>query len=199
MDTSVSSILENPTILRSVQSLREIHTIMLAEASRRDLFSDTIFPGIYLSPICHDMLSMRSHLDGNDGTLALQEAFRLACVIYISELRALFGFDARAQSKYAGRLQNLLYYSAIDWLVPDPFLLWTIVVAVTAKTIRPEQRKWFVNTFRVLLKTLGVESYEDLISRLSKAIWSEALLRAPSQTLRNIVEQGAEEQDTVGF
>jgi len=194
LNTSISSIFENPTISQSVQTLRDVQTTMQAEASRRDIFNDTIFPGIYLSPICHDILSMRSHLEGNDAALALQEAFRLACIIHISELRALFGFPAVAQSKYASKLQNLLYYSAIDWLVPDPFLLWVLAVVITAHKIRPEQRKWFITTFRIVLGTQEVESFEDLIFRLSKILWNEGLLRSHSQTLRLIMAQDIVEQ-----
>ena len=189
LNTNVSSIFENPTISRSVQALRDVQTTMRTEASHRDLFNDTVFSGIYLSPICHDMLSMRSHLEGNNAALALQEAFRLACIIYISELRALFGFPAITQSKYTSKLQNLLYYSAIDWLVPDPFLLWVLAVVVTAHKIGLEQRKWFIATFRIVLGTQEVESFEDLISRLSKILWNEGLLRSHSQTLRLIMAQ----------
>lgn len=188
IDTRTSIIFRNPTVVQIAQSLRDVQTLMRAEASRRDLFGDTIFPGFNLSPICYELLVLRSHLDKNDTRGALIEAFRLSAIIYLYELRALFSYEPAAEPKYAGKLQNLLYYSAIDWASADPILLWVLAVALTSRNVTPEQRAWLGGTFRTVVETQSVDNFEDLKSRIEQIVWDEAIMMRQTEALRLIFE-----------
>jgi hypothetical protein len=139
-------------------------------------------------PILYELLALRSHLNDNDARCALVEAFRLSAIIYVSELRALFGMEPSAEPKYAAKLQNLLYYSEIDWASTDPVLLWVLAVALTAYNITQEQRAWLGGTFRTVAETQGVENFEDLKGKLEQIVWDEAVMMSQTEALRRTFE-----------
>ncbi|KAL2796677.1 hypothetical protein BJX66DRAFT_335661 [Aspergillus keveii] len=109
-------------------SIVELHDIIRSELSTRDLWTDIIFPGFHISPILHALLSQpRATVYVAMGD-RLRECFRLAAVIYLSELRGLFGVDTIPGQLYGSKLQLLL--QGVDLAVyaePTSFyLVWVL-------------------------------------------------------------------------
>lgn len=188
LDANISCVFRNPTIVQVAKDLRALQSLMRRELAERDLFNDTVFPGFNIGPIGYELLTMRSHLEENDERCALDEAFRLVGMIYIRELRAMFGIDPAPQAMYAAKLKNLLSYSDIDWAVADPILLWVIAVAVSARMITEEQRAWFDCRFKTVCQMQAVENFEDLMLKLSQIVWDEVIMRIESEDLKRILE-----------
>lgn len=82
IDPTVSPVYKNPVIAQIVKALREVQLVMRSKTSKRDLSSDLFFPDAHLSPIMYDLLSML-----NDSRSPLEEAFRLAGIIFVHELQ----------------------------------------------------------------------------------------------------------------
>ncbi|PYH41023.1 uncharacterized protein BP01DRAFT_426680 [Aspergillus saccharolyticus JOP 1030-1] len=90
------------------QSLTELHMIMLSELTKRDLWYDILFPGFHISPILHVLLSQNRATVYVSMNERVVECFRLATVIYLTELRGKFGLDTIPGLLYGSKLLLLL-------------------------------------------------------------------------------------------
>ncbi|KAL3494386.1 hypothetical protein BJX62DRAFT_234263 [Aspergillus germanicus] len=126
-------------------SILELHDIIRSELSMRDLWTDIIFPGFHISPILHALLSQprATVFDRLDGRL--RECFRLAAVIYLTELRGLFGVDTIPGQLYGSKLR--LFLQGVDLPVyAEPgnfYLVWALTVGACASCLDQELKDWF--------------------------------------------------------
>ena len=123
--------------------LRLVQDIMRVESEQRNLWKDTIFPGLHISPILGDLLTSRPLVDGVESASVVLEAFRLAAVLYVSNLRAKFGIDTlSAGPHYASKLRVLLSLH-LNQCAPPALLIWILSVAFSSQCL-PEQQVWLV-------------------------------------------------------
>jgi hypothetical protein len=181
------------------KDIRDIQNVMHDEMSRRYLWKDTIFAGFYISPTLGDLLAMRLDIDEapSPSTLRL-EAFRLAAVLYVSDLRSKFGVDTlSAGPLYATKLQALLSSSSTsDWETHTDLLVWILTVAFTSQSLSPEQRAWFTEMFNNTLMAGGIYQFEDLKSLLAEIVWDEEILDIQSRTLESLFATWQQQLET---
>jgi hypothetical protein len=174
-------------ISRVCTDLREVQGLIRVKNDRRDLWSDTIFPGLHLSPILGDLLSMRQQQSNEAGSISRTlEAFRLAAVLYTCYLREKFGIDTLSgRPLYASKLR-----ACIPSLQPEelPFdlLVWILCVAYTSGF--SEQNRWFGERLQVILAAQNITNFDDLKVFLILLVWDEDILSTQSQYLRTLFE-----------
>ena len=171
-------------ILGFCKDIQNVQDTMRGEMSRRPLWKDTIFAGFYISPILGDLLAMRLDAYRSSSTVLL-EAFRLAAVLYVSDLRSKFGIDTlSAGPLYATKLQTILSSSYTrDWEAQSDLLIWILAIAFTSPSLFAEQRTWFTGMFSNALMAGGISEFESLKALLARIVWDEEILDIQSQTL----------------
>jgi hypothetical protein len=161
---------------------------MRAEVGRRNLWEDTIFPGLYISPILGDLLASRAEVDEADIDTVTLEAFRLAAVLYVSNLRAKFGIDTLSGGPlYITKLRALLSSPPIVREIQPMLLIWILSVAFTSQCL-PAQSTWLSEIFTDILATKNITSFADLKATITQVVWDEDLLISQTQSLRTFCE-----------
>lgn len=176
--------LGSAVILGFCKDILHVQDAMRGEMSRRHLWKDTVFAGFYISPILGDLLAMRLDAYRSSSTVLL-EAFRLAAVLYVSDLRSKFGIDTlSAGPLYATKLQTILSSSsAHDWEAQSDLLIWILAIAFTSPSLFAEQRTWFTGMFSNALMAGGISEFGGLKVLLARIVWDEEILDIQSQTL----------------
>jgi hypothetical protein len=149
-----------------------------------NLWRDTMFRGLYVFPVLGDLLNTRVEIKNDDIHTVVLEAFRLAAVLYVNNLRSRFGLDTlSADPLYATKLRNCISTSPFKQKAPSRFLLWVLAVASTSQFISKGQ-EWFVVNFMEVLATESITSFEELKSTLVEVVWDENLLNIETKALR---------------
>jgi hypothetical protein len=176
-------------IFRTCNLLGEIQKLMHSESCQRDLWKDTMFAGLYISPILGELLRVRSSdYEGHNGRY-IWEYFRLAAIIYVNNLRLLFGIDSlTGVPLYAGKIISLLD-SSLQHVIPRNVYVWGLVVAFTSSSLEPQMSLLhrFLSNF---LQQSFISNYEELSSVLQEVVWSEELLHPQSEALRCLYYPG---------
>jgi hypothetical protein len=136
---------------------------MRSEISQRNLWKDTVFAGFYISSILADLLATRPAIgEEADASITTLEAFRLAAVLYVGDLRTKFGIDVLPSGLlYVTKFCSLLRSSLIfDWKAPSALLIWILTVAFICQCLFPEQRVWFSDMFNSALAARGITQFE---------------------------------------
>lgn len=171
------------------KDIRDVQDVMHNEMGQRHLWKDTVFAGFYISPILGDLLAVRLDIDNepNSSTMLL-ETFRLAAVLYVSDLRSKFGIDTLpAGPLYATKLQAILSRSSTrDWEAQTDLLIWILAIAFTSQSLFPEQRAWFTWMFSNALTVGGISEFEGLKALLTRIVWDEEILDIQSRTLESL-------------
>jgi len=172
-------------ISRLCSEIKQVQDVMRVEISQRNLWNDTMFRGLYIFPIMGDLLATRAEID-SDETVKL-EAFRLAAILYVNNLRAKFGVDTlTGDPLYADKLQELLSTSSFMRESPSTLLIWVLSVPVSSQYI-PDQRDWFIERFNEISVRENIGSYHDLIDILTQVVWDESLLDIQPNMLQNLL------------
>jgi len=125
--------------------------------------------------------------ESNPSTVIL-EAFRLAAVLYVSDLRSKFDIDTLSGGPlYATKLQALFSSSSTgDWEAQTDLLIWILAIAFTSQSLLPEQRAGFTEMFSNALAIGGISQFEDLKALLTRIVWDEEILDIQSRTLESL-------------
>jgi hypothetical protein len=166
--------------------LRRLQGFMRFEHDHRDLWKDTIFPGLHISPILGDLLSAHfEQADETDIANVMFPAFRFAAILYVSGLRSKFGIDSlSAIPIYAGKLRNSLEIISSREIQPN-LLLWILCVGYTSPCL-PEQNEWFQSRIQEILFNLDITNLANLKDLLYQFVWDEELISPQSQLLEGI-------------
>jgi hypothetical protein len=160
---------------------------MRVEFGQRNLWNDTIFYTLRILPILGDLLTIRPEPGEADTSYITLEAFRLAAVLYISNLREKFGFDTLSASPlYASKLRTLLA-SSLDLIIPQTLSIWILSVAVTCQGTA-EQNAWFTETFKHSTVDQNIISFAVVMDMIIQVVWDEDIWIAETQALRSIFE-----------
>ena len=173
-------------ISRVCTDLREVQELIRVENDLRDLWRDAIFPGLHLSPILGDLLSIRQQSDEAGSISKKLEAFRLAAVLYISYLREKFGIDTLSgMPLYASKLRACIQLFQPEELSFD-LLVWLLCVGYTSDV--PEQNRWFGERLQAILDVHNITNFDELKVLLIQLVWGEDILSTQSQYLRTLIE-----------
>jgi hypothetical protein len=165
-------------VVQICQRIKELHGIMIAELSVRNLWIDVIFPGFHLSPVLHDLLSMPRGTIYDSLNVRMKECFRLTAIIYVTELRGKFGIDTVPGRLYGSKLRVMLNDTnmAIDWGSSNIYLIWILTVAACSSCLLEDQRDWFVNSLSTMVQLMGMTGFHDLEASVTSFLWCDEAL-----------------------
>jgi hypothetical protein len=176
----------NHKIAGFCSDIKKLQDVMWNEISQRELFEDTTFQGLNLMPILGDLLMTRVKVDNEDISTVTLEAFRLAAIFYVCNLRAKFGVDTLSGGPlYATKLLALLSSSSFRQEAPFNIQIWVLSVASSAFSI-PAQRDWFSRLLQEAMASQNIGSSEDLVKALDAVVWHKGLLDNQTNLLRQL-------------
>lgn len=160
---------------RICNGLRQVHEIITAELLTRDLWGDVLFPVFHLSPILYDLLSMPRGTIHENMYVRRRECFRLAAVLYVTELRAKFGVDASPAILYASKLRNMLQAGDMlrPWGPSNVFLLWSLTVAASSTCVLEGLRRGFVHMLSTAAQAAGITRFPELVTLFATFLWCD--------------------------
>lgn len=162
--------------------LRQLNEVIAAELSTRgDLWRDVMFSVFHLSPILHSLLAM-SRASVHDHLLIRQrECFRLACIIYVANLRAKFDPEPGVAMLYGSKLKLMIDQQDMkdSWHGSSiPYLLWILTVsACSSSCLFDDLRIYFVARLSESLQAARIVSFDGLVTMLNGLLWCEEAFR----------------------
>ena len=181
------AVIENPAIntrdfLSAQSAMVELFhdmyglTTTIVTHSASNIWTDAIFPGMHISPLVHRLLTLdRAHppFGRLSPTESIQEACRLASLLYLGQLRRRFGFAQIPSALYVCKLRALLIESRLlDW---DPFnliYLWVLVMGGTCSGFAPvQERQQFAQLLVIFMRAWNIHRFDQVIGVVKGFLW----------------------------
>ncbi|KAL3456529.1 hypothetical protein BJX64DRAFT_39777 [Aspergillus heterothallicus] len=158
--------------------INELHFVIRLELARRDLWTDIIFPGFHVSPILHLLLSQPRATINESLDDQITECFRLAGIIYLTELRGLFGVDTIPGQQYGSKLQSQMQtLEPVVYTQSTNFhLVWALTVGACASCLDQYLREWFNERLISVLAVLRIPTFVDFRAAVTDYSWSTEAL-----------------------
>ncbi|UKZ81556.1 hypothetical protein TrVFT333_009328 [Trichoderma virens FT-333] len=162
------TLTQDPAVIHIFDAIQQVNSIINSEANLlgEAFWRTVLFPGFHLAPILHDLLS----LPRDAGSLATQfskrrECFRLAGILYISEVRAKFGMDNTGATSYAYKLLLALKNRdvLVSWGFDNRFLLWSLTIGSVSLCVPEALRLEFMEILSEYPSIVGIASLRDAI------------------------------------
>ncbi|KAL6787438.1 hypothetical protein V8C43DRAFT_276626 [Trichoderma afarasin] len=165
---SNSTLSQDPAVVHIFDAIQQVNSILTTEANARgDAFWRTVlFPGFHFAPILYDLLSLPRDTDGVSTQFSKRrECFRLAGILYISEVRAKFGMDNTGATSYAYKLLQALKSRdmLVSWGSDNHFLLWSLVIGSVSLCVPETLRLEFMELLSEYPSITGIASLRDAI------------------------------------
>lgn len=141
---------QDAAVTHIFEAIQQVNSLINAEAhTRGDAFWQTIlFPGFHLGPILYDLLSLPRITHGMASKFSTRrECFRLAGILYISEVRAKFGMDNTGATSFAQKLLCSLRSSEMlsSWESDKFFLIWSLTIGSVSLCVPEALRLEFMD------------------------------------------------------
>ncbi|KAK4073217.1 transcriptional regulator family: Fungal Specific TF [Trichoderma aggressivum f. europaeum] len=165
---SNSTLSQDPAVVHIFDAIQQVNSILTSEANTRgDAFWRTVlFPGFHFAPILYDLLSLPREADSVATQFSKRrECFRLAGILYISEVRAKFGMDNTGATSYAYKLLLALKSRdvLVSWGSDNHFLLWSLVIGSVSLCVPETLRLEFMDLLSEYPSITGIASLRDAI------------------------------------
>jgi hypothetical protein len=165
---------------RICDAMRQVNDIIMVSVLDQgdDFWSDVLFSTFHLAPILHDLLSM-PRCSSQDHIFAQRRGcFRLAAILYMTELRKKFGIHDMPAIIYATKLNLILSTPgmASSWGESSIFLLWILAVAASCSCVHGALRDDFAKMLSTAVQEAGFVYFEDFRSLISDFMWCNAVL-----------------------
>ncbi|KAH0496028.1 hypothetical protein TgHK011_009546 [Trichoderma gracile] len=163
---SSCTLAEDPAVAHIFGAIQQVTDIIKleGEAQGHAFWRNVLFPGFHFAPILHDLLSLPRDTNGTASLFAKRkECFRLAGILYISEIRGKFGMDNTGATSYAYKLLRLLKSREIyvSWETDNLFLLWALIIGSVSLCIPETLRLEFMNLLSEYPSVTGTASLRD--------------------------------------
>ncbi|KAE9372193.1 hypothetical protein N431DRAFT_375200 [Stipitochalara longipes BDJ] len=146
------------------------HLKVEAVNTNRKIFSDGDFGTGYLFPLLHQCLSLpRYNPDVTEIDGAILQATRLACTLFLAELKRMFGINAVNSTLQTQKLRGYLESSKGHWGELHILRLWCFAMG-GIESIGPLQ-DWYAQELRVEGAMRGLYSWKDIEIEVKSIIW----------------------------
>lgn len=176
------------------KQLRRLNEIMDAEVETRDdLFYDVLFPVFHVTPILYDVLSIRHGSDEDEIHLRQRECFRLACILYLCNIRSIYDFEPGSAMPYGSKLILLLGTPDLlpRWEKSNVYLLWILTVAASSATLFESLRKHYVAFLSESVRAAGIANFDEFSALIRGFVWSEAAFGEALRALKSQIKFNA--------
>ena len=178
--TAGEDLATDPAIARICDLMRQASTLIDTDSLVRgdDLWRDVLFTPFHLHPPLHDLLSLPRCSSQDHVHTRRREVFRLAAIIYLTELRKRFTIDDAPAIIYDTKLTMVLATldMAESWGESNVFLIWSLVVAASCSCVHREFRPRHLQRLTTALRTAGVKNFDELWVMVCNFMWSEAAM-----------------------
>jgi hypothetical protein len=188
--------LKNSEAVGIFRSLHRLDQFIRDEAMTRDVWIDNLFPGYHVAPLLHHLLSMpHASPPSTEPFVILQEAFRLAGILYMGQLRVRFGAPSIPQARFVVKLHSLLSSERLDGKLTGALFTWALV----AGGISSWPNHWFVDALCSVGRLIGCESFQSLKHAASAFPFFEAALTGALDAFGQLVDNAflADEGNTL--
>jgi hypothetical protein len=134
------------------------------------VYSNGIFAATEILPLLHRLLSLSVATVNTDkqGSDMLQ-ACRLGCILYLAEIRCLFGIMGIISTLQTKKLRNFLEASANDWKEFELLKVWCL--AMGAMESFGSLRAWYIAELGKASGKLSISSWDDMERQLRGVLW----------------------------
>jgi hypothetical protein len=155
--------------------LRQLNEIIAAELLAQDLWRDDLFAVFHLTPTFHELFSMVHGSVHDSYQIRQKECFRLAAILYVTNLRAKFDFEPGAGMLYGTKLQAMLDTQDImpSWDGSSYLLIWILTVASCSECLFDDLRHYFVLRLSESVLSAGISTFQDLVTLVKGVTWSD--------------------------
>jgi hypothetical protein len=178
---------EYSEIMHIMNDLRSFLVYLKYEAKRTQggAYSRGHLAASNILPIQYRLLNLLApdEVDGQQ----MVEILRVACSLFLSEIRRLFGIMGVLSSVLTDKLRAALEQQPYGW---EPFMLlkaW--VLAVGGLESRGDDRRWFLAELEKAKIELGVRSWEELMEMFRDILWYEEVHDQMFMDFCNGIEQ----------
>lgn len=159
----------DPAVTHIFESIQQVNSLINSEAQALgDAFWQTVlFPGFQLAPILYDLLSLPRVTHGMANKSSMRrECFRLAGILYVSEIRAKFGMDNTGATSFAQKLLSSLKSPDMlsSWESDTFFLIWSLTIGSVSLCVPEALRLEFMD----LLSERLADSLPDVLPIASR-------------------------------
>jgi hypothetical protein len=134
-----------------------------------EIFRDGGFAASFILPLQHRLLSLSAHaVDVEDNVSAMVQAIRLACILYLAEIRRSFGVMGVVSTLQSRKLKSFLEISG-EWEELGLLKAWCLAMG-GMESLGP-LRVWFVEELQKAIKGLGLESWQEAEGQLREVLW----------------------------
>ncbi|KAL7947636.1 hypothetical protein V8C42DRAFT_318341 [Trichoderma barbatum] len=158
----------DPAIVHIFDAIQQVNAIINSEADAlgNAFWRTVLFPGFHLGPILYDLLSLPRDTDGLTSQFSKRrECFRLAGILYISEIRSKFGMDNTGAMSYANKL-SLAFKDRdmlVSWGCDNRFFLWSLTIGSVSLCVPEALRLEFMEILSEYPSIVGVDSLRDAV------------------------------------
>jgi hypothetical protein len=183
VDPTISPVFNDPAAIRAINAIREIQIIIRSEACGKDISHDSYLASNHILPIFHDLLAMLEH-----DRSSLQEGFRLAAMLFLHELQAMF-WGRIPPPLFVDKLYRLLSSPDMNWSSQDPTLFWILAIALTSDIATPGYKACFIRKFRLLVKVNRITNFDSFLRKVVQISWDYEFLKTRTEVLRACFEE----------
>jgi hypothetical protein len=145
--------------------------------------------GSWVNPMAHRLLSMRPLEDPQLADAMLQEACRLAFLVYLGPVWRFYGAHPISTQTFIWKLQQLLGAMAEYWTDLWQLELWIVYLGAIEALPFPEH-DWFVHRLHDLMVYHRVDSWAQLRVVVRAVLWMDVAFDGLDTDLRLEMEQG---------
>jgi hypothetical protein len=170
--SSNCTLAEDPAVVHIFDSIQQVTSIVNSEAETQGhaFWLTVLFPGFHFAPILHDLLSLPRDPTGIASRFSKRrECFRLASILYISEIRAKFGMDNTGATSFAYKLLRLLKSREmlVSWGSDNFYLLWALMIGSVSLCVPETLRLEFMELLSEYPSVTGTASLRDSLPIVS--------------------------------
>jgi hypothetical protein len=108
-------------------------------------------------------------IDVKDSSAAIAQACRLACILYLAEIRRLLGVIGMTSTLQTRKLRSFLEMSDGKWEGLELLRMWCLALGAIEST--GPLRVWFVGEMKRIMEQLGLESLDEAEGELRELLW----------------------------
>jgi hypothetical protein len=161
--------LETLHLMRAISRFSS-HLKLEAINTKRRVFSDGDFGIAYLFPLIHKCLSLPRYnedLDEKDG--AILQACRLACALFLAEIKRMFGINAVNSGSQTQKLRTYLANSKGHWGDLQPLRLWCLAMGGVESL--ESLQVWYEHELREEGANMGLDSWKEVENEVKAILW----------------------------
>lgn len=175
-----SVFLENEHLYRLFKHVRRVSALVDANVTllpEKQRISQSVLNHRYISPLLYELLlGAQNDITKNDVVSIRYEAFRLAGILYLAEIRRTLGVFPVWSTVQIQKLETLLFkrQKQLVWeglMVPK---LWIMTFGAVEATTS-EQRKQFKFEMKNTMDSLGLGSYSQLEATLKEFLLIDSI------------------------